>query len=169
MIILKSLMHRFILILQKNSEKRRLDFEIDSYFMIEQLNKIIKSWKFAFAWWHDFEDMSSHVKDISIFQDMKKEDLIQISKFVQTIPDVLNKFEKENIVVQVSDTIKATTKDLFSFLNIAKQKKQNGTSFVLINSIINIRDFPENFNIVPTMQEAEDIIEMETIERELGF
>ena len=80
-----------------------------------------------------------------------------------------DKFEKENIVVQVSDTIKPTTKDLFSFLNIAKQKKQNGTSFVLINSIINIRDFPENFNIVPTMQEAEDIIEMETIERELGF
>ena len=34
------------------------------------------------------------------------------------------KFEKENIVVQVSDTIKATTKDLFSFLNIAKQKNK---------------------------------------------
>ena len=91
------------------------------------------------------------------------------SNFFDAFVKGQKKFEKENIVVQVSDTIKATTKDFFSFLNIAKQKKQNGTTFVLINSIINIRDFPENFNIVPTMQEAEDIIEMETIERELGF
>ena len=27
----------------------------------------------------------------------------------------------------------------------------------------------ENLNIVPTLQEAEDILEMENIERELGF
>ena len=30
-------------------------------------------------------------------------------------------------------------------------------------------DFPEYFNIVPTLIEAEDIIEMEAMERELGF
>ena len=30
-------------------------------------------------------------------------------------------------------------------------------------------DFPDNFNIVPTLQEAEDVIEMENIERDLGF
>ena len=30
-------------------------------------------------------------------------------------------------------------------------------------------DFPEDFNIVPTLIEAEDIIEMENMERELGF
>jgi len=33
------------LILQKNSKRRKFDFEIDSYFMIEQLNKIIKNWE----------------------------------------------------------------------------------------------------------------------------
>ena len=91
------------------------------------------------------------------------------SIFFNTFVKDQKKFEKENIVVQLSERIKATPKDFFSFLNIAKQKKENGTSFVLINATINIRDFPENFNIVPTMQEAKDIIEMETIERELGF
>lgn len=30
-------------------------------------------------------------------------------------------------------------------------------------------DFPENFNIVPTLIEAVDILEMEAMERELGF
>ncbi|MGK0448376.1 MAG: hypothetical protein ACJA2M_002166 [Polaribacter sp.] len=34
---------------------------------------------------------------------------------------------------------------------------------------INIHDFPENFNIVPSLIEAEDILEMEAMERELGF
>ena len=51
----------------------------------------------------------------------------------------------------------------------AEQKKENGTSFVVLNSSVNADDFAENLNIVPTLQEAEDILEMETIERELGF
>ena len=42
-------------------------------------------------------------------------------------------------------------------------------SFVVIKSGINIDDFPESVNIVPTLQEAEDILEMEAIERDLGF
>jgi hypothetical protein len=33
------------LIFQKDSKKRKLDFEIDSYFMIEQINKIIEKWE----------------------------------------------------------------------------------------------------------------------------
>jgi hypothetical protein len=54
-------------------------------------------------------------------------------------------------------------------LNIAEQKKENGTSFVVIYKTINIDDLPDNFNIVPTLIEAEDILEMEAMERELGF
>ena len=34
---------------------------------------------------------------------------------------------------------------------------------------IDIDDFPESINIVPTLQEAKDIMEMEAIERDLGF
>ena len=34
---------------------------------------------------------------------------------------------------------------------------------------IEIDDFPEELNIVPTLIEAEDIIDMENMERELGF
>ena len=33
------------LILQQNSQKRKIDFEIDSYFMLKQLDKIIDSWE----------------------------------------------------------------------------------------------------------------------------
>jgi hypothetical protein len=77
--------------------------------------------------------------------------------------------EKENTVLQISNEINATNEDFLLFLSNAEQKKENGTSFVIINSNINIDDFPDNFNIVPTLIEAEDILEMEAIERELGF
>ena len=33
------------LIVQQNNNKRKLDFEIDSYFMIKQLDKIIEKWE----------------------------------------------------------------------------------------------------------------------------
>ena len=33
------------IILEQNSQKRKLDFEVDSYYMIEQLNKLIENWK----------------------------------------------------------------------------------------------------------------------------
>ena len=52
---------------------------------------------------------------------------------------------------------------------IAEDLNQKGMSFVTIKPSINIDDFPENINIVPTLQEAEDMIEMESIERDLGF
>ena len=55
------------------------------------------------------------------------------------------------------------------FLNIASTKKENSTSFVIIVRSLDIDALPEEINVVPTLQEAEDILEMENIERELGF
>jgi len=80
-----------------------------------------------------------------------------------------NDFEKEHLVVLISDNIIANEKDFISFLDFSEKKKENGTSFIIVNSTINIDDFPDNFNIVPTIIEAEDILEMEEIERELEF
>jgi hypothetical protein len=77
--------------------------------------------------------------------------------------------KKENIIIKISETINTTKEDLSLFLSVAKSKKENGTSFVIISRNVNIDDFPDTFNIVPTIEEAEDIIEMEAIERELGF
>ncbi|WP_299060396.1 hypothetical protein [uncultured Polaribacter sp.] len=79
------------------------------------------------------------------------------------------KLQKENIILHFSNESDVSSKEFLLFLDIAKQKKENGTSFVIVNSKIDIDNFPESFNITPTLQEAEDIIEMEAIERELGF
>ena len=59
--------------------------------------------------------------------------------------------------------------DFFVFLKYADLHSESGTTFVLINKSLNIEKFPESFNIAPTLIEAEDILEMENIERDLGF
>ena len=55
------------------------------------------------------------------------------------------------------------------FLNLSEIHKQNGASFVLICSEINIDAIPDEINVVPTFTEAIDILEMDAIERDLGF
>lgn len=78
-------------------------------------------------------------------------------------------FKNEHLVLFISDKIAVSKQDFLLFLDFSENKKENGTSFVLVNTTVNIDDFPENFNICPTIQEAEDILEMEEIERELDF
>jgi hypothetical protein len=80
-----------------------------------------------------------------------------------------NGLDKESLILKIFCEINISKKDYLLLSNIAQQKKENGTSFVMVYSNINIDDFPENFNIVPTLIEAEDILEMEAMERELGF
>jgi len=78
-------------------------------------------------------------------------------------------FEKEHLIVHLSDTFNTKNNEISLFLEYAHAKKENGTSFVIVDKNVDIDDFPETFNIAPTLQEAEDILEMEAIERELGF
>ena len=91
------------------------------------------------------------------------------SEFYNSFLSEEKKRQKENIIIQVSSNINITNEDFLLFLNIAEQKKVNGTSFVVIYTNIDVDNFPDNFNIVPTLQEAKDVIEMEAMERELGF
>lgn len=91
------------------------------------------------------------------------------SSFHNSFLEALPNLDKEHIILYISDKINATKEDFLLYLSIAEQKKENGTSFVIVNKVINIDDFPDNLNIVPTLIEAEDILEMEAMERELGF
>mgnify|MGYP000256475031 CR=1 FL=1 len=91
------------------------------------------------------------------------------SEFYNSFLNEEKKLQKEHIIIQVSNNINVSNEEFLLFLDKAVQKKESGTSFVIVNSEIDVDNFPENFNIVPTLQEAEDVIDMENMERELGF
>ncbi|WP_088323202.1 hypothetical protein [Polaribacter tangerinus] len=78
-------------------------------------------------------------------------------------------FKESNLIVQFSEHINIKTKDFLVFLEIAKKHTLTKLSFVVVCKTANVDELPEELNVVPTLQEAEDILEMEAIERELGF
>ena len=90
-------------------------------------------------------------------------------EFQKSVFKKINDFDKKHLILQISEELNIDKKDFLLFLKIAEQKKENGTSFIVLNSSVITDDFDENLNIVPTLQEAQDILEMENIERELGL
>jgi hypothetical protein len=105
-----------------------------------------------------------------------KTNYILMSSEEDTFSGFMLKFEKEHfnygekhLIVEISDKFSSSKENILLFLNYANEHQKNGTSFVIVLKDVNIDDFPETFNIVPTMVEAEDVIEMENIQRDLGF
>jgi hypothetical protein len=92
-----------------------------------------------------------------------------LEAFQNSLLEKINDFEKAHLILQVSEKINVKDKDFSLILDIVENKQEKNTSVVIINADLNLDNFPEHINIVPTMQEAEDILEMEAIERELGF
>ncbi|MGY0407656.1 MAG: hypothetical protein ACWIPJ_04785 [Polaribacter sp.] len=78
-------------------------------------------------------------------------------------------FKKNHIVLQFSDNISVANQKILLLLDLSKQKKEDGRSFIIVYKNVNVNDFPENLIIVSTLTEAEDVLEIEELERELGF
>lgn len=96
--------------------------------------------------------------------------------FISIDKESFNEF-KENIdnlktnhlILEISENLNISKEEISLFLKIATDFNTIGISFVIIKLKFNSDDFPEIVNIVPTHQEAEDILEMEAIERDLGL
>lgn len=78
-------------------------------------------------------------------------------------------FEKHNMIIDISSHKNLSKKDINSFLPLSKNHKGNRKSFVIVAQDIDFNTVSEKLTVVPTVLEAHDIIEMEEIERDLGF
>ncbi|MDY7393676.1 ribonuclease Z [Aureibaculum sp. 2210JD6-5] len=78
-------------------------------------------------------------------------------------------FKNENIILDFSKTKGVDIENILLFLPIVEQHRSNGMSFVIILNEIEADKFPDEIIVVPTLVEAMDIVEMENIERDLGF
>lgn len=88
---------------------------------------------------------------------------------LNSIAQEFSSLKENHIVIKLSDNLNISEEILSLFLDKAKALKKNGMSFVVVKTGIDVDDFSEELNIVPTLQEAEDVLEMEAIERDLGF
>lgn len=100
-----------------------------------------------------------------IFRD-EKDNVKEFAGFLQKIHD---NFKDDNVVIDILKYGSLNLEELLAFLELSNLHRKNKRSFVIVNDTINIDRVPEELVVVPTLQEAGDIIQMEDIERELGF
>lgn len=79
------------------------------------------------------------------------------------------RYQGQNVVVDLLAFDNLQLEQLLLFLEVSNKHRHSKQSFVLVNHAINPDDIPFEMVVVPTLQEAEDIIQMEEIERDLGF
>jgi len=75
----------------------------------------------------------------------------------------------KHLVIDLSKYGKLTLEELLTFLKLSNTQRKNKKSFVIVNDTINIDDVPDELAVVPTLQEAADFVQMEEIERDMGF
>ena len=106
-----------------------------------------------------------HKQNYIIVRDEKED----VSDFALYLMKNQDKFSNKNVVVDLLKYGELTLHELLEFLKLSDSHRKSGHSFVIVNDTINIDSVPEEINVVPTLQEAEDLISLEEIERDLGF
>ena len=89
--------------------------------------------------------------------------------FLMKVTHQHKSFQNHNLILDISSDKDTTLKTIAAFLPLCKIHKKNKKSFVVVASDIDFNAMPEALTIVPSVLEAHDIIEMEEIERDLGF
>lgn len=89
--------------------------------------------------------------------------------FLMKITQEYKTFEKYNIILNISSHKEVAVKEINTFLPFSKIHSKAKKSFVIVASGIDFNHFSNSLTVVPTILEAHDIIEMEEIERDLGF
>lgn len=110
--------------------------------------------------------MNIEQKENYILLSTKSDDFVH---FLSNFEEKHQELEENHLFIQISESINISENDILVFLKYAKLHQENGTTFVIIANNLDIDKFPEWFNIVPTLNEAEDVLEMEEIQRDLGF
>ena len=94
---------------------------------------------------------------------------VSIVELVKKLQVMYSRFKNENIIINLTSLKQLRTIDVIEFLQISNQHRKANHSFVLVSNKMDLDDIPDELIIVPTLQEAYDVIEMEEIERDLGF
>ncbi len=94
---------------------------------------------------------------------------IELAKFLENLEQQYDKITDDNIIISLFSFSKLTIGDVLEFLELSNRHRGNRKSFVLVTDKVSYDKLPDEVMVVPTIHEAHDIIEMEEIERDLGF
>lgn len=92
-----------------------------------------------------------------------------LSVFFDKFKEKYETINSDNVIVDLTFFKELKTTQILRFLDISNEHRNSNKSFVLVSDVVSFEDIPEEICLVPTIQEAKDIIEMEEIERDLGL
>ncbi len=92
-----------------------------------------------------------------------------VVELVKKLSASYDSFKNNNIIVNLTTLDKVTLPEIVEFLQISNTHRKAKHSFVIVTNKANLDEMPDEIIVVPTTQEAYDIIEMEEMERDLGF
>jgi hypothetical protein len=92
-----------------------------------------------------------------------------IQNFLNKITHEHATFKNKNLILDITHNKNVEIKNIKLFSDLSKAHCKGKKSFVLVASDIDFNAIPSQLTVVPSIQEAQDIIEMEEIERDLGF
>lgn len=98
-----------------------------------------------------------------------KDTLGQTAAFLTKLTHEYNSYKNSNLILDLTHDKHLKMEDVKAFTELIKGHKKLKKSIVLVSDNVNFNAVPKNITLVPTLLEAHDIIEMEEIERDLGF
>ena len=92
---------------------------------------------------------------------------IALEKFLENLNKAYQRIQDDHLIINLFSFTSLTANDLLEFLQLSNTHRGRKKSFVLVTKKIPYDEVPDEICVVPTLQEARDIIEMEEIERDL--
>ncbi len=90
-----------------------------------------------------------------------------ITNFSSRLTKRHEEFKNDNVVVDILKYKDLDLEYLLGFLELSDRHRMEKKSFVVASNAVEIDRIPDELIVVPTLREAEDVIQMEEIERDL--
>lgn len=97
----------------------------------------------------------------------QKDDARAFASYLEHI--VPKAYKNDNLVIDILKYDNLQLPDLLAFLVSSNRHRAKKKSFVLVNKSLAMSKIPEELMVVPTLKEAKDVIDLEEIQRDLGF
>lgn len=97
------------------------------------------------------------------------QEAIGIVEMAKKLDGMYERFKNDNVIINLSSIDPVSLEEILEFLPISNRHRSANNSFVIVCDRVNFAEMPDEIVVVPTLQEAYDIIEMEEMERDLGL
>ena len=94
---------------------------------------------------------------------------VSVVELVKKLDVLYDRFKNDNVIICLTSLKPIPLEDIVEFLKVSNTHRRANNSFVIVTDKVDTDEMPDELIVVPTLQEAYDIIEMEEMERDLGL